>query len=179
MGLPHVLLLILVAAFFIPYPPAHASETIVVAEGRYVMGDSDTLAMAEERVLRLAQRRAVEEAGLYIESIFHDTEEASTGKSFQSSTLEVRTIAAAITKTDILESRRFFDNDRPSFYIRIRAVVDLDNLQAAVQRWQSEQRFPSISVGFRAKMQNSRLSSTNSGPLRPVCGLLPSSRLTI
>jgi tetratricopeptide (TPR) repeat protein len=55
--------------------------------------------------------------------------------------LEVRTIAAAITKTDILESRRFFDNDRPSFYIRIRAVVDLDNLQAAVQRWQSEQRF--------------------------------------
>ncbi len=141
MGLPHVLLLIVVASFFIPYPPAHASETIVVAEGRYVMGDSDTLAIAEERVLRLAQRRAVEEAGLYIESIFHDTEEASTGKSFQSSTLEVRTIAAAITKTDILESRRFIDNDRPSFYIRIRAVVDLDNLRAAVQRWQSEQRF--------------------------------------
>jgi hypothetical protein len=65
MGLPHVVRLILVASFFIPYPPAHASETIVVAEGRYVMGDSDTLAMAEERVLRLAQRRAVEEAGLY------------------------------------------------------------------------------------------------------------------
>lgn len=141
MGLPHVFLLILVASFFIPYHPASASETTVMTEGRYVMGDSDTLAIAEEQVLRLAQRRAVEEAGLYIESIFHDTEEASTGKSFQSSTLEVRTIAAAITKTDILESRRFFDNDRPSFYIRIRAVVDLDNLRAAVQRWQSEQRF--------------------------------------
>jgi tetratricopeptide (TPR) repeat protein len=167
MGLPHVLLLILVASFFIPYPPARASETIVVAEGRYVMGDSDTLAIAEERVLRLAQRRAVEEAGLYIESIFHDTEEASSGKSFQSSTLEVRTIAAAITKTDILESRRFFDNDRPSFYIRIRAVVDLDNLQAAVQRWQSEQRFSEHfrrlqieNVKLKAQLHELRSAST-------------------
>ncbi len=120
---------------------ANASETMVVTEGRYVMGDSDTLATAEERVLRLAQRRAVEEAGLYIESTFQDIEKASAGKSFQSSSLEIRTIAAAITKTEILESRRSFDNDRPSFYIRIRAVVDLDNLQAAVRRWQSEERF--------------------------------------
>lgn len=68
-----------------------------MTEGRYVMGDSDTLASAEERVLRLAQRRAVEEAGLYIESTFQDIEKASLGKSFQSSSLKIRTIAAAIT----------------------------------------------------------------------------------
>ena len=106
------------------------------------MGDSDTLAIAEERVLRLAQRRAVEEAGLYIESVFQDIEKASPGKSFQSSSLAIRTIAAAaITKTEILESRRSFKDDRPSFSIRIRAVVDLDNLQAAIRRWQSEERF--------------------------------------
>jgi tetratricopeptide (TPR) repeat protein len=55
--------------------------------------------------------------------------------------LEIRTIAAAITKTEVLESRRSFDNERPSFYVRIRAIVDLDNLQAAVRRWQSEGRF--------------------------------------
>ncbi len=133
--------LFVVASFFILYQPASASETTVVTEGRYVMGDSDTLAIAEERVLRLAQRRAVEEAGLYIESTFHDIEKASLGTNFQSSTLEIRTIAAAIAKTEILELRRSFDNDRPNFYIRIRAVVDLDNLQAAVRRWQSEKRF--------------------------------------
>lgn len=134
-------ILSVVAPFFILYQPASASETTVVTEGHYVMGDSDTLALAEERVLRLAQRRAVEEAGLYIESIFQDIEKASPVKSFQSSALEIRTIAAAITKTEILESRRSFENDRPSFYIRIRAVVDLDNLHAAVRRWQSEERF--------------------------------------
>lgn len=130
-----------VTSFFLIYKPSSASETMVVAEGRYVMGDSDTLALAEERVLRLAQQRAIEEAGLYIESTFQDIEKASSGKSFQSSSLEIRTIAAAITKTEILESRRSFDNERPSFYIRIRAVVDLDNLHATVRRWQSEERF--------------------------------------
>ncbi len=134
-------IVIVVASFFIMYQPAGASETTVVTEGRYVMGDNDTLAIAEERVLRLAQRRAIEEAGLYIESTFQDIEKTSPGKSFQSSSLEIRTIAAAITKTEILESRRSFDNERPSFYIRIRAVVDLDNLRAAVRRWQSEERF--------------------------------------
>ncbi|MCS6303607.1 MAG: hypothetical protein H8K07_08070 [Nitrospira sp.] len=106
-----------------------------------MMGDSDTLAIAEERVLRLAQRRAVEEAGVYIESAFQDIEKASSGKNFRSSSLAIRTIAASITKTEILESRRSFKDDRPSFYIRIRAVVNLDSLQAAVRRWQSEERF--------------------------------------
>jgi hypothetical protein len=146
-----------VASFFILYHPASASQTTVVTEGRYSMGDSDTLAMAEERVLRLAQRRAVEEAGLYIESTFQDIEKTSPDKNFQSSSLEIRTIAAAITKTDILESRRSFENDRPSLYIRIRAVVDLDNLQAAVRRWQSEERF--AEHFRRLQSENSKLKA--------------------
>ncbi len=140
-GMRGVASLIIPLAILTPYHLASASETMIVAEGQYVMGDGDTLALAEERVLQRAQRRAVEEAGLYIESTFHDVEKTEAGTSFQASSLEIRTIAAAITKTEILESRRAFSNDRPSFYIRIRAVVDLDNLRAAVQRWQSEQRF--------------------------------------
>jgi len=142
MDFRHIQRIIFVAvSLFITYQPANASETTVVTEGHYVMGDGDTLAIAEERVLRLAQRRAVEEAGMYIESAFQDMEKASSGKSFQSSSLAIRTIAASITKTEILESRRSFKDDRPSFYIRIRAVVNLDSLQAAVRRWQSEERF--------------------------------------
>ncbi|MDF0652127.1 MAG: hypothetical protein P0121_11755 [Nitrospira sp.] len=145
------------ASFLVMYQPARASETTVMTEGRYVMGDNDTLATAEERVLRLAQRRAIEEAGLYIESAFQDIEKASPGKSFQSSSLEIRTIAAAITKTEILKSWRSFDNDRPTFYIRIRAAVDLDNLQAAVRRWQSEERFAELSR--RLQSENAELKA--------------------
>lgn len=121
-------------------PPANGTETTVVAEGSYVMGDGDTLAIAEKRVLQRAQRKAIEEAGIYIESTFHDVERFEAGASIQASSLEVRTIAAAITRTEILEARRSILNDRPSFYVRIRAVVDLDHLQAAIQRWQTEQR---------------------------------------
>ncbi len=120
---------------------ASGAETIIVAEGRYLMADGDTLALAEEKVLQRAQRRAVEEAGIYLESTFHDLEKTLGGRTLQNSSLEIRTIAAAITKTEILESQRSFENDRPSFFVRIRAVVNLDNLQAAIRRWQSEQQF--------------------------------------
>jgi tetratricopeptide (TPR) repeat protein len=121
--------------------PAIASSTTIFAEARYLMADGDTLALAEQKVLQRAQRRAIEEAGLYLESTFHDVEQTTGGRTFQSSSLEIRTIAAAITKTDILESQRSFENDRPSFFVRIRAVVDLDNLQDAIRRWQSEQQY--------------------------------------
>jgi tetratricopeptide (TPR) repeat protein len=119
---------------------APASERTIIAEAHYLMADSDTLAQAEERVLRRAQRRAVEEAGIYLESTFQDLEQNVDGRSVQRSSLEIRTIAAAITKTDILESRRSFENDRPRFFVRIRAVVDLDHLQEAMHRWRSEQQ---------------------------------------
>jgi tetratricopeptide (TPR) repeat protein len=119
---------------------ATATETSVVAEGQYVMADGDTLAMAEDKVLQRAQRKAVEEAGIYLESIFHDYESVRNGKSTQVSSLEIRTLAAAITKTDVLESRRSFEHDRPVFTIRIRAVVNLDHLQEAARRWRSEEQ---------------------------------------
>lgn len=102
------------------------------------MADGDTLASAEEKVLQRAQRRAVEEAGIYLESTFHDFEKESHGHNTQVSSLEIRTIAAAITETEILESKRSFENDRPVFFVRIRATVDLQNLAEAVRRLQSE-----------------------------------------
>jgi len=118
----------------------HATETTVVAEARYVMADGDTLAIAEERVLQRAQRKAIEEAGIYLESTFHDYEAVQNGKSTQISSLEIRTLAAAITKTDVLESRRTFENDRPVFTVRIRAVVNVNQLQEAIRRWRSEEQ---------------------------------------
>jgi len=129
----------LIALCFLPIQ-ATASETTVVAEAQYFMADGDTLALAEEKVLQRAKRKAVEEAGMYLESTFLDVEKTAGDKSFQTSSLEIRTIAAAVTKTEVLESRRSFDNDRPSFYMRIRAVVDLDHLQEAVRRWRSDQQ---------------------------------------
>ena len=147
---------IIVSSFFAPNVVA-ALETTIIAEGHYVMADGDTLAMAEERVLQRAQRRAVEEAGVYFESIFVDSEKSSGGRNIQSSALEIRTLAAAITKTVVLSASRTFEQDRPTFYVRIRAHVDLDNLDQLIHRWKSEQQ---LAVHFRQlQTENAQLKA--------------------
>lgn len=117
-----------------------AQGRVVTAEAYYTMTDGDTLIGAEEKVLQRAQRKAVEEAGIYLEATFHDLERESQRGSVQSSSLEIRTIASAITETYVLESRRSFENARPVFFVRIRATVDVNSLAEAVRRLQSEAR---------------------------------------
>ena len=121
-------------------PSYGASTKTVIADAEYVMADGDTLTGAEEKVLQRAQRRAVEEAGMYLESTFYDVEKESGGRSTQTSSLEIRTIAAAVTETEIIEFRRSFKLDRPVFFIRIRATVNMANLAEAIRRLQSDQK---------------------------------------
>ena len=122
-------------------PPAFGASTkTVIADSQYIMADGDTLAAAEEKVLQRAQRKAVEEAGVYLEATFDDVEKESGGRNTQASSLEIRTIAAAITETEILESRRSFELDRPVFFVHIRATVDISNLAEAIRRLQSDQQ---------------------------------------
>jgi len=155
--LPLTRITLSLSVLFLVASSATATETTVVAEGQYVMADGDTLTIAEERVLQRAQRKAVEEAGIYLESTFHDYETVRNGKSSQISSLEIRTLAAAITKTDVLESRRSFEHDRPVFTIRIRAVVNLDHLQEAVRRWRSEEQ---LAAHFRQlQKENAQLKA--------------------
>jgi len=130
----------LFALFLWGTPAFGASTKTVIADGQYVMADGDTLAGAEEKVLQRAQRNAVEQAGVYLESTFHDVEKESGGRSTQTSSLEIRTVAAAITETEILESRRSFELDRPVFFVRIRATVNVSSLTEAIRRLQSDQQ---------------------------------------
>jgi tetratricopeptide (TPR) repeat protein len=145
-----------VAIALLPSPPPAwgAATKVVIAEAQYIMADGDTLAGAEEKVLQRAQRRAVEEAGIYLESSFHDFEKESQGRTLRTTSMEIRTIAAAITETEILDSRRSFENDRPVFFVRIRAAVDLNNLAEAVRRLQSEAQ---LAQHFRQLQQENQL----------------------
>jgi tetratricopeptide (TPR) repeat protein len=138
------------ALFLWGTPAFSASTKTVIADGQYVMADGDTLAGAEEKVLQRAQRKAVEEAGVYLETTFHDVEKESGGRSTQISSLEIRTIAAAVTETEILESRRSFELDRPVFFVRIRATVNVSSLTEAIRRLQSDQQ---LAQNFRQLQQ--------------------------
>lgn len=147
------------------YAPAWASTTKdIVTEAQYVMADGDTLTGAEEKVLQRAQRRAVEEAGVYLESIFHDFEKESPRGTTHTTSSEIRTIAAAITETQILDSHRSFENDRPVFFVRIRATVDLQNLAEAIRRFQSEAQ---LAEHFRQLQQENQQLRSQVQALQP------------
>src|SRR5262245_44304334 len=116
---------------------ATATVRVVIADATYLMADTDTLGGAEENVLTRAKRKAVEEVGVYIEASSQDIEKEVNGKTLRSNSLSVRTIAAAITRTEILEKRRSLENDRLLFYIKIKVTVSLDALEEAIKRQQA------------------------------------------
>ena len=133
----HILTPALVAAALSLSLPAQAAEPhlkVAIADASYVMGDSDTLAGAEENALTRAKRKAVEETGVYIEATSQDVEKYADGKTTRLNSLSVRTIAAAITETEFLEKRRTLEGDRIVFYVKIKATIDLDTLEDAIKR---------------------------------------------
>lgn len=131
---------LLLPFLLLPTPSLAADIKVVVAEATYVMGDSDTLGGAEEQVLLRAKRRAVEEAGVYIEATSKDVETQTGGKTTRWNQLDVRTIAAAVTQTEILDKRRSLDGERLTFYVKIRAVIHLDTLADAIKRLKSNEQ---------------------------------------
>ncbi|MGH7229773.1 MAG: tetratricopeptide repeat protein, partial [Nitrospiraceae bacterium] len=106
----------------------------------YAMADSDTLASAEEQVLLRAKRKAVEQSGVYIETVFEDRETSRGETTSRLQSLGIRTIAAAVTETDILEKYRSLEAERPVFYVKIRATVHLDWLVEAIRRLKSDEQ---------------------------------------
>ena len=129
--------LLTVLAIDLPGLAATPNVRVVVADATYLMADTDTLGGAEENVLTRAKRKAVEEVGVYIEASSQDIEKEVNGKTLRSNSLSVRTIAAAITRTEILEKRRALENDRLSFYIKIKVTVSLDALEEAIKHQQA------------------------------------------
>jgi tetratricopeptide (TPR) repeat protein len=113
---------------------------VVVVEATYVMGDADTLAGAEEHALLRAKRKAIEEAGVYLEAASEDIERYVNGQTSRFNWLGIRTIASAITKTEILDKRRTLEGDRLTFYVKIAASVELETLDLAVKRLKSDEQ---------------------------------------
>src|SRR5215216_4540060 len=107
---------------------------IVEAEATYTMGDSDTLASAEENVLLRAKRKAVESVGVYLETLSTDIETSTAEQTKHLHSLSVRTLGAALTETQVLDKRRSLEDGRVILSIKIRTKVHIDWLRDAVQR---------------------------------------------
>lgn len=130
---------------------------VVVTDATYLMADSDTLSGAEENVLTRARRKAVEEVGVYIEASSQDIEKEVDGKTSRSNLLSVRTIAAAITGTEVLDKRRVLEGERLSFYVKIKVTVSLDALEETIKRQKAYEEL--AEQHHRLDMENSQLKS--------------------
>jgi hypothetical protein len=149
---------------------AFAMLILAGSSSAYAGSDKVVVAGAEEKVLQRALRRAVEEAGIYLEAAFHDFEKESQGRSTHTTSLEIRTVAAAITETEILESRRSFENDRPVFFLRIRATVDLLNSPKQFDGCNPKRNSLSIFGNSNKRISNCAHSSENSSNSRSESG---------
>lgn len=95
----------------------------VISEGQYDMGDGETPSVAESRALLNAKRMALEQAGTYVESY-------SKVKNFQLVEDEVKVLTAGTVEVTILDKKRTIVGAAIGFWVKIRARVKLDQMEA-------------------------------------------------
>lgn len=106
-----------------------AETKTIVSEADYLMGDGETPAAAEAMVLQKAKQRALEEAGTYVRSY-------TEVRNLDLTVDEIKTIAAGIMQTEVLDQKRVMDGSGLRFFIKIKSVVTTDNVDALAKQKQ-------------------------------------------
>lgn len=125
-----VIMLVLALFFMVPQTGAYAETKEIIAEGTYVMTEGETPGVAQERAVFDAKRLAVEQAGTYLESY-------SVVKDLQLVKDELRVVAAEVLDTTIIDTtKEMLSGETIKFWVKIRCVVNTDNLEAMRDRLQ-------------------------------------------
>ena len=110
-------------------PAAFAGPSVVVSEGKYVMGDLDSKKDAKALALIEAKRLALEQAGTYIAS-------STEVKNFQLSKDQINTLASGIMSVEVLKEDWKMSGENMVVTIQIRATIDTSNLKDKISRVQ-------------------------------------------
>ena len=108
---------------------AYAVPSVVVSEGKYVMGDLDSKKDAKALALIEAKRLALEQAGTYIAS-------STEVKNFQLSKDQINTLASGIMSVEILKEDWKLSGENMVVTIQIRATIDTSNLKDKISKMQ-------------------------------------------
>jgi tetratricopeptide (TPR) repeat protein len=108
---------------------AFAGPSVVVSEGKYVMGDLDSKKDAKALALIEAKRLALEQAGTYIAS-------STEVRNFQLSKDQIDTLASGIMSVEILKEDWKLSGENMVVAIQIRATIDTSNLKDKISRMQ-------------------------------------------
>ncbi|WP_461209057.1 hypothetical protein [Desulfocurvus sp. DL9XJH121] len=101
--------------------PALAGERIIEARHTYVLGENDTRAQARRLCFEEARRKAVEQAGTWVES-------ETRVRDMALSTDEVRTFASALVRAELVQETFLAQGDTFAVQCQVRAEVDADSL---------------------------------------------------
>jgi len=101
-------------------------ETIIT-EATYLMGDSETPTFAEAVVLRKAKQTALREAASHVERFAKTGNLDLTGE-------EVQAVAGGSLQVEILERKRKLEADGLRFFVKIKALVTTDKMEALASR---------------------------------------------
>ena len=121
-----ILNFIVIGLLFLP-AMGYAEVKEITSDGDYNMGDGETPLVAESRARVNAERNAIEQAGVYIESY-------SKVKNFQLTHDEIRVLASGLMEVTILEKKRAVVGDAIKFSVRIKALVSTDKVEQMAKR---------------------------------------------
>lgn len=110
---------------------SYAEVKEIISEGTYNMGDGETPNAAESQAVLQAKRTALEQAGTYVASY-------SKVKNFQLTEDEIQVLASGIMEVDVLDKKRTIVGDGFNFWVKIKARVSTDKMEAMVKRVKDE-----------------------------------------
>ena len=99
----------------------------IIAEGEYVMGDGETMAVAEERALKEATRNAAETAGAFVKSYT-----IVKNMALEEDVIEV--VANHSMKIVVLDQKRTLVGDAVKFYCKIKSIVTTEEIEANLKK---------------------------------------------
>lgn len=111
-----------------------AAGDTITAKHRYTMGDNDSKSDATTICFLEAKRKAIEYAGVYVES----TVEISQTEKSRKAQSDMKTIAAALVSAEMVSSNTGFDNGKVFVDCVVKAKVDKSKLKQEIARITSD-----------------------------------------
>jgi tetratricopeptide (TPR) repeat protein len=113
-------------------PNARAEIKVIEADSTYIMGDNESKVDARRIAFQEAKRKALEQAGTYVESL-------TTVRDYQLTKDEIKTYTAGILMTEVMSEQMRGTSERPEIYIRTKCTIDTDVLTAQIDRYRKNE----------------------------------------
>jgi tetratricopeptide (TPR) repeat protein len=113
--------------------PATGKTRDILADGEYIMGDGETMSVAEQRARKNAMQKAAEKAGAFVRSY-------SRARDFQLEADVIEVIANHAMKVTVLSKKREMVGDAVRFTVQIKAQFSEEGIEANLKKIRNESK---------------------------------------